>query len=83
MVSQFKRDEIAFELRHEDEAIRRANQNNRYRQSLPQTFTADQVWGCAAAAHRVSTALTSRWTKEITILGWWSRPLTKLWSKNG
>jgi hypothetical protein len=51
MVSQFKRDEIAFELRHEDEALRSAP---RYTPPSPNTFTADQVWACAAAADRIN-----------------------------
>ena len=50
-LSQFKKDEIAFELRHEDQAQR---SKPRYTPPLPQTFTADQVWACAAAADRIN-----------------------------
>jgi hypothetical protein len=51
MVSQFKRDEIAFELRHED-AVERSKA--RYTPPAPKEFTAEQVWACAAAADRIN-----------------------------
>jgi hypothetical protein len=51
MVSQFKRDEIAFELRHEDAAER---SKARYTPPAPKEFTADQIWACAAAADRIN-----------------------------
>jgi hypothetical protein len=56
MVSQFKRDEIAFELRHEDEAIRAQKYQARFA-SKPASvlYTADQVWAAAAYAHRINS----------------------------
>lgn len=56
MVSQFKRDEIAFELRHEDEAIRAQKYQARFA-SKPASvlYTADQVWGAAVVADRINS----------------------------
>lgn len=46
-LSQFKRDEIAFELRHEDAAIKVA------RNATPKaSYTADQIWGIAVRVDR-------------------------------
>jgi hypothetical protein len=52
MVSQFKRDEIAFELRHEDEAIRRGQQARFNPKPVTVTYTADQVWAIAVRVDR-------------------------------
>jgi len=54
MVSQFKRDEIAFELRHEDEEIRRSQKTARYNKPASVLYTADQVWGAAVVASRIN-----------------------------
>ena len=50
-LSQFKKDEIAFELRHEDAALAQARTR-----SVPATrnYTADQVWAYAATADRIN-----------------------------
>ena len=50
-LSQFKRDEIAFELRHEDQ---RSARRSRPIQVVDQVWSADQVWAAAAYAHRVN-----------------------------
>jgi hypothetical protein len=54
MISQFKRDEIAFELRHEDEAIRRSQQARFNPKPAPVTYTADQVWAIAVRVDRIN-----------------------------
>ena len=58
MVSQFKRDEIAFELRHEDDEIRAQKYQARFapKPAKPASvlYTADQVWGAAVVADRVN-----------------------------
>lgn len=55
-LSQFKRDEIAFELRHEDEVVREAKRGARITRSTAPSvlYTADQVWGAAVVANRVN-----------------------------
>jgi hypothetical protein len=48
-LSQFKKDEIAFELRHEDAAVKAGRFNPK---PAPVTYTADQVWAIAVRVDR-------------------------------
>lgn len=50
-LSQFKKDEIAFELRHEDAEIRAQKHRAKPASVL---YTADQVWGAAVVADRIN-----------------------------
>ena len=64
-LSQFKKDEIAFELRHEDAALAQAR-----RRSVPATrnYTADQVWAYASTADRINGGYCKmdEWMRDAT-----------------
>lgn len=54
-LSQFKKDEIAFELRHEDNPSFHTNRfAQKYQKSAPKTYPTQDVLAVACAAHRIN-----------------------------